>query len=78
MVTNQRNAYPKKYMSTHAYAHTQTSEVLRYLQNRPTVGETDPHRPITNHCHVSGKDFTAPAAKSRDLFTSTNDENCDT
>lgn len=65
-------------MSTHAYAHTQTSEVLRYLQNRPTVGETNPYRPMTNHCHAPGKEFTAPAATSRGSVTSTSNHNCDT
>lgn len=65
-------------MSTHAYAHTQTSEVLRYLQNRLTAGETDLYRPMTNHCHTPGKEFTAPAAKSRGSFTSTSNQNWDT
>lgn len=65
-------------MSTHAYAHTQTSEVLRYLQNRPTVGETNPYRLMSNHCHAPGKEFTAPAATSRGSVTSTSNQNCDT
>lgn len=78
MVTNQQNAYPKKYIWAHTHMHTQTSEVLRYLQNRLTAGETDPYRPMTNHCHTPGKEFTAPAAKSRGSFTSTNNHNWDT